>query len=179
MTDRHQLIDETPSIRRSDRTVEIGAAEGAAGNMSVCLRQPVDVSVLFPQIKTIELPHHAPDLAGMMLIVTGSGTRLRDVVEDPYTNLACVLVEPGGRTGKLYTSLRAKFTRVTSEFNSHLAVHHDRMRSQRGLHTVLHAQPLHLTLLSHNVEYQNEKNLNRRLLRWQPETILNMPEGSA
>ncbi|HLO15337.1 MAG TPA: class II aldolase/adducin family protein, partial [Anaerolineales bacterium] len=44
-------------------------------------------------------------------------------------------------------------------------------------HTVLHGQPLHLTYLSHLPDYQNQQYLNRRLLRWQPETILNFPEG--
>jgi rhamnulose-1-phosphate aldolase len=114
----------------------------------------------------------------MMLMVTGSGRRLREVAENPLANVACVLVESGGRKARLFTSAQAQFTRVTSEFNSHLAVHHDRMRSgEVNLHAVLHAQPLHLTLLSHQDEYQDEMFLNRRLLRWQPETILNMPEG--
>jgi rhamnulose-1-phosphate aldolase len=31
--------------------------------------------------------------------------------------------------------------------------------------------------LSHLQDYQNEGYLNRRLLRWQPETILNFPQG--
>lgn len=160
------------------RLAEIGAAEGAAGNMSVCLRHPVDASAFLPQIRVIDLPFPVPELAGMMVVVTGSGRRLRDVAEAPFANLACVVVEPGGRTGKLATSSQALFSRVTSEFNSHLAVHHDRMRSSAvNLHTVIHAQPLHLTLLSHQDGYQDEMFLNRRLLRWQPETILNMPEG--
>ena len=77
-------------------------------------------------------------------------------------------------------SADCQFQRVTSEFNSHLAVHHDRMRSKDvKLHTVLHAQPLHLTYLSHLPEYQDEGYLNRHLLRWQPETIFNFPEGIA
>ena len=160
------------------RLAEIGAAEGAAGNMSVCVRHPFDAGILFPQVKTIDLPHPVPELAGMLLVVTGSGRRLRDVAEAPLANVACVLVETGGKSGKLFTSPQALFARVTSEFNSHLAVHHDRMRSSEvHLHTVVHAQPLHLTLLSHQDEYQDEMFLNRRLLRWQPETILNMPEG--
>jgi rhamnulose-1-phosphate aldolase len=160
------------------RLAGIGAAEGAAGNMSVCVRRPPDIDILFPEVKDIELPYHVPDLAGMMLVVTGSGHRLGDVAGSPHANLACVVVEPGGRAGKLFTSQQAGFIRVTSEFNSHLAVHHDRMRSgDLRLHTVIHAQPLHLTLLSHQAQYQDEKFLNRRLLRWQPETILNLPEG--
>jgi rhamnulose-1-phosphate aldolase len=160
------------------RLAEIGAAEGAAGNISVCLRKPLEVSALFPQVQEVELPHHVPELAGMMLIVSGSGRRLREIAESPLGNLACVIVEEGGRRGRQFTSPQRQFQRVTSEFNSHLGVHADRMRSTGiNLHTVIHAQPVHLTHLSHLAEYQNEKTLSRRLLRWQPEAILNMPEG--
>lgn len=160
------------------RLAEIGAAEGGAGNMSVCVRKPLDVSVLFPHMQAIELPYPAPELEGMMLIVTGSGRRLREIAEAPLANLACILVEAGGKTAKQFTSSQAQFKRVSSEFNSHLAVHADRMRASNiEVHTVLHGQPIHLTLLSHQAEYQDEKFLNQRLLRWQPETIFNMPEG--
>lgn len=160
------------------RLSEIGAAEGAAGNLSICFREEVDVRTCFPSMQLIELPVPAPDLAGATLIVTGSGRRLRDILEAPQSNLACILVEPGGQTGRLYTAPDCPFKRVTSEFNSHLAVHHDQMRSRElRLHAVLHAQPLHLTFLSHLEAYQDEPYLNRHLLRWQPETILNFPEG--
>jgi len=36
---------------------------------------------------------------------------------------------------------------------------------------------MHLTYLSHIPRYQNEQYLNTHLLRWQPETIVNLPEG--
>ena len=160
------------------RLSEIGAAEGAAGNLSICFREHTDITKRFPEVHIIELPLPAPNLAGATLIVTGSGRRLRDIAEAPTANLACIVVEPDGCTGKMYIAPDCGFKRVTSEFNSHLAVHHDQMRTRNPrVHTVLHAQPLHLTFLSHLVEYQQEEYLNRRLLRWQPETILNFPTG--
>lgn len=160
------------------RLSDIGAAEGAAGNLSICFREPLDVTVLFPSMQIVELPVPAPDLAGATLIVTGSGRRLRDIIDAPTANLACIIVEVGGRMGKLFTSPDCSFKRVTSEFNSHLAVHHDRMRSKNiKLHTVLHGQPAYLTFLSHLKDYQDKQYLNRHLLRWQPETILTFPEG--
>src|SRR6266508_6283713 len=86
------------------RLSEIGAAEGAAGNLSICFREPLDVTVLFPSMQIVELPVPAPDLAGATLIVTGSGRRLRDIIDAPTANLACIRVEAGGRTGKMFTS---------------------------------------------------------------------------
>ncbi len=88
------------------------------------------------------------------------------------------MVNEGGQTGKLYTSYHRRFERVTSEFNSHLAVHYDQiLTSGTNFHAVIHAQPLHLTYLSHIPRYQDERYLNTHLLRWQPETIVNLPEG--
>src|SRR5512139_567780 len=99
------------------RLSDIGAAEGAAGNLSICLREPVDVARRFPYVQPVDLPVPAPDLAGATLIVTGSGRRLRQVSEAPTANLACLVVEAGGRTGKMFTSPDSEFKRVTSEFN--------------------------------------------------------------
>jgi rhamnulose-1-phosphate aldolase len=88
------------------------------------------------------------------------------------------VVEEGGRTGRLYTSYHRLFRQLTSEFNSHLAVHYDQVTSSgTNFHAVIHAQPPHLTYLSHIQRYQDETYLNHHLLRWQPETILQLPEG--
>ena len=160
------------------RLSDIGAAEGAAGNLSVCFRENVELSSTFPQVQTIHLPVPAPDLAGATVIVSGSGRRLRDILDSPTANLACIVIESAGQTGKMFTAPDCQFKRVTSEFNSHLAVHHDQMRSRDlKLHAIVHAQPLHLTYLSHLPAYQEEGYLNRHLLRWQPETISIFPEG--
>ena len=157
---------------------EIEASEGAAGNISVCLRWPIEPRTRFPVMDEIELPQPVPELAGATFLVTGSGRRLREVIEIPTANIACIVVNEGGTTGKLYTSYHRRFERVTSEFNSHLAVHYDQIRSSNtNFHAVIHAQPMHLTYLSHIPRYQDERYLNQHLLRWQPETIINLPEG--
>lgn len=160
------------------RLSEVGATEGAAGNISMCVRDTLEVREYFAQMQRIDLPLPAPDLVGATIIATGSGRRLRDIANAPTANLAAILIEDGGKTGRMFTSVDCPFTRVTSEFNSHLAVHHDQMRSRPiKSHAVVHAQPKHLTFLSHISKYQDEKFLNSHLLRWQPETILNFPEG--
>jgi rhamnulose-1-phosphate aldolase len=172
----NSLLDQ---LGQAGRTLsEIGAAEGAAGNLSICFRESLEFTALFPKVQNVELPVPVPDLAGATLIVTGSGRRLRDILDAPTDNLACIIVERGGRTGQMFTSYDCPFQRVTSEFNSHLAVHHDQMRSRDiKFHTVLHGQPVYLTFLSHLTRYQEERYLNRHLLRWQPEMIFNFPQG--
>jgi len=157
---------------------DIEASEGAAGNISVCLRWPVEPRTRFPQVKEMELPQQVPELAGATFLVSGSGRRLREIIDDPAANIACIVVNEGGRTGKLYTSHHRRFERVTSEFNSHLAVHYDQILSSgTNFHAVIHGQPIHLTYLSHIPRYNDVQYLNTHLLRWQPETIINLPEG--
>jgi rhamnulose-1-phosphate aldolase len=43
---------------------EIEASEGAAGNISVCLRWPLEPRTRFPVVGEIELPQAVPELAG-------------------------------------------------------------------------------------------------------------------
>ena len=156
----------------------IEASEGAAGNISICLRWPVEPRNFFPTVNEIELPQSYPELAGATILASGSGRRLREFIDEPTASIACIVVDEGGNAGKLYTSPHKRFERVTSEFNSHLAVHYDQIcETDTNFHAVVHAQPLHLTYLSHIPRYQDEKYLNTHLLRWQPETIVNLPEG--
>lgn len=160
------------------RLSEIEASEGAAGNISVYIGWPVDPRRKFPLAETIQLPVSVPELAKSAFLVTGSGRRLREIIKDPSANLGFVVIDEGGQTGCLYTSPRRLFTRLTSEFNSHLAVHRDQVStSKTNFHAVMHAQPPHLTYLSHVPRYQDEVYLNRHILRWQPELIVQLPEG--
>ena len=160
------------------RLSEIQALEGAAGNISIYIGWQVDPRRKFPLVETITLPQAIPHLAGGAFLVSGSGRRLREIISDPGANLGFVVVDEGGQTGRLYSSTRRLFARLTSEFNSHLAVHEDQVRQTgTNFHAIIHAQPPHLTYLSHIPRYQNEVYLNHHLLRWQPELIVNLPEG--
>ncbi len=160
------------------RLSEIEASEGAAGNISVYVGWPLDPRRRFPLAESIDLPQPVPELAGKLFLVTGSGRRLREVIHDPAANLGCLVVDPGGLTGQLYTSPRRLFTRLTSEFNTHLAAHYDQvLKTGTNFHVIVHAQPPYLTYLSHIPRYQETQTLNRHILRWQPELIVHLPEG--
>lgn len=160
------------------RLSEIEASEGAAGNISVCLGWPVEPRRRFPIVETLALPLAVPELVGKTLLVSGSGRRLRDVIQEPTANLGALVINESGLTAQLMTSPARLFARLTSELNSHLAVHNDQVKSTgTNFHAVVHAQPRHLTYLSHIPRYQNPSYLNQHLLRWEPETIVNLPEG--
>ena len=160
------------------RLSQIDSCEGAAGNISAYFGWPIDARRIFPNSEAIELPVAAPALSRGSLLVTGSGRRLREILQDPAANLGFVTVDEGGRSGRLYTSPRRLFERLTSEFNSHLAVHQDQVAATgTNFHAVVHAQPVFLTYLSHIPRYQSAEYMSRQLLRWEPETVVNLPEG--
>lgn len=160
------------------RLSEINASEGAAGNLSVYMGWEVDPRRKFPLVETIQLPVKVPHLAGGSMLMSGSGRRLREILTDPIANLGFVAINPGGETATLFTSPRRLFAKLSSEFNSHLAIHEDQVASTgTNFHAVAHAQPQYLTYLSHLPAYRDENYLNHHLLRWEPELIVNLPEG--
>jgi len=160
------------------RLSEIEACEGAAGNISVYIGWNIEPRRRFPLVETIQLPQAVPELANRTFLVTGSGCRLREIIRDPLANLACLVIDEDGLTGHLYTSPRRLFTNLTSEFNSHLAIHYDQvMTTGANFQVVIHAQPLYLTHLSHISRYQDTLYLNQHILRWQPELIVHLSDG--
>jgi rhamnulose-1-phosphate aldolase len=163
------------------RICEIDAAEAGAGNISVYVGWDWDDAVLtarFPVTEEIALPLPAPALAGRIVLSTGSGRRLRQIAADPEAAVGAVRVHEGGTTATLFTSERRAFERLTSEFNSHLAVHQDQV-ARRGIdfQAVVHAQPPHLTYLSHIPAYRDTRAMNAAILRWEPESIVSLSQG--
>lgn len=156
----------------------IDASEAGAGNISVFLGWDAEVRRRFPLSREIELPVPAPALSGGTLLVTGSGRRLRQIQADPEASVGALKIAADGIHATLWTSPRRLFEKLTSELNSHLGVHEDHV-GRRGLdfHAVVHAQPPHLTYLSHIPAYRDDETMNRRLLRWEPESIVALSQG--
>lgn len=160
------------------RLSEISASEGAAGNISCYFGWDIPVVDIFPEAEPFPLAAPVPELAGGTIIGTGSGRRLREVFQAPEANLAAVTISADGSSAIMYTSPKRLFARLTSEFNSHLAVHRDRVaREHTAFHALVHAQPVHLTYLSHIARYQEDAYLNQHILRWEPEGICQIPAG--
>lgn len=159
------------------RLAALGAVEGAAGNMSLFL--PAETPGL-ERFLTGRMPPvdealaHGPALPIGTLLITGAGRRLPDISHDPDQALCAVVFDQAG-TPRLHRAPGG--IRPTSEIDSHLGVHATALAGRARVHAVVHAQPPKLTWLSHIPAYQDEARLNRQLLRWQPETLVTLPEG--
>jgi rhamnulose-1-phosphate aldolase len=175
-----QTLDEilTSMGRAGRRLNEIDACEAGAGNISACVSWDLDLESRFPQSEELDLPWTVPGLAGRTVLVTGNGCRLRDILDYPEATVSAVRVHEGGVSGTWFTSPRKEFVRPTSEFNSHLAVHEDQV-TQRGVdfQALIHAQPPYLVVLSSIPSLRTDREMNRRILRWEPETIVQIPQG--
>lgn len=164
--------------RAGSALVQLGACEGAAGNLSVYLKESPALPADLTESEDYRFPVEVPELQGACFIVTGSGTRMRDIASRPWSCLGVLSVGRDGKSGRLHFSRARAFSRITSEFNSHLAVHRGTVtKSHASFHAIVHAQPKKLTYLSHLDRYQDSAVMTQRLLRWQPEGILNFPEG--
>ena len=138
------------------RISEINASEGAAGNLSIFFNWAVDPRRKFPIAEAIRLPCDVPHLAGGSILMSGSGRRLREIIDNPLDNLGFVQINEDGETARLYTTSSKLFARLSSEFNSHLAIHNDQVATTgTNFHAVVHAQPRYLTYLSHIADYRD------------------------
>jgi len=156
---------------------EIGVVEGSAGNISVFVRELDGVDWRFRSWGLLPLPVPVPDLADGWVIVSGTGKRLRDIARSPETTLCLLHIHQDGKHAHLHAAVDM---RPTIELNSHLAIHNDHVRRrQLNHHAILHTQPRYLTYLSHHPDYDTTEKLSKRLLRWEPETIAQFPEGIA
>jgi rhamnulose-1-phosphate aldolase len=140
------------------RVAGMDASEASAGNISLCIDGELHVQTRFPIAEDLDLPLHVPALAGRTILVTGSGRRLRDIQRDPEGNVGAVVINTDGAS----------------------AVHEDQVeRREVTFHAVAHAQPPLLTYLSHIARYRDQAFLNARLIRWEPESIVALPDGVA
>jgi rhamnulose-1-phosphate aldolase len=155
------------------RMTVIDALEASAGNISVFVRQLDPPADPFHDQGIYALPVCVPQLASSWVIISGTGCRLRDISRHPAAAVCIIHIHAGGENATLFA---AQGILPTSELNSHLAIHNDHAVGA-SLHAVLHTHPPYLTYLSHLSDYKETLAFNRRIMRWEPETLIAFPDG--
>jgi len=157
------VLDELSRVAKA--LVRNGWAEANAGNISV--RVPDLPPEEFDVGPLIEIDTRYPLLAGRAVLVTRSGSRMRDIAEDPRNNMLLVKVEYGAY------SILAGEGKPTFEMPIHLGVHDMLLTSRPENKAVIHAHPTDLLAFCH----LGINDIAGTLYKIHPESYFSIPDG--
>jgi rhamnulose-1-phosphate aldolase len=166
------LLEETREFRTVAEVLYAkGWAEASAGNMSLRLSViPEAIGKLAPDPKRIHVAAlDMTDLVGDYFLVTASGSRMREIANEPEKGLCLVKILDHRRLWLLDGG-----EKLSSEWPTHVGLHALFKENRNGERAVVHCHPLSLIALSHI--FADEKEMNERIFRLQNETRLFVPE---
>jgi rhamnulose-1-phosphate aldolase len=158
---------------------ERGWAVKNGGNISVDLTGEVSIRITdLQQFPLIHLDRSYPDLSQRDLLVTGAGTRMRDIESDIFNNVCLIRIsEDGSGYRKIVDQVFASGLSPTSELRTHLSIHQMLIRKGSVQKAVLHTHPEELVAMTLIPGFHDESHLNRMLLSIQPEAVISNPQG--
>ncbi len=180
--------DHTSGLGRIIRDISLVAgycwdrrwAERNAGNCSVNVTgmargaRTSSVSVAFKHGRRY------PALGGQTILITRTGSRMRDIALDPGAGLCLLNISPdGGAYSAAPVIGTEEDLNPTTELAAHLAVHEYLVQSRSVNRVVLHTHPDETIALTHLIGCRRGKTLNRILLSMIPETVIAVPAGVA
>jgi len=153
-----------------------GWAEGNAGNLSYRL-SPEDLSGSeLREDPWHDIGTHLPDVAGMRLLLTATGSFFRELEQAPERDLGVIEVDESGRRYRTLWGYRDGGG-LTSELLPHLRAHGARLRTgQDEEKAVLHTHPTNLIALTYAVPLTT-RSLTRLLWEMHTECIVIFPRG--
>ncbi len=154
-------------------------AERNAGNISLNITGLQAISAADKEGKAFYECKMPAEASGMLIFITGTGERLRDLRFTPE-RAACIIAINDDATGYhiVWGGEGNPNIRPTSEFVSHLAIHLFNVKQGNGHRCVLHTHPLELIAISHHKEIgKNEEMLNNALWSMLPEIRVFVPKG--
>ncbi|HRY99655.1 MAG TPA: rhamnulose-1-phosphate aldolase [Bacteroidales bacterium] len=152
-----------------------GWAERNAGNISML------------QDRSLSLPRHweeqefhlsapSPLLRGSSMMISASGSRMRDLARNPEGHCVVLSFLEDGKA-LFYRSPAATPCSPSSELPTHLLVHQELRRQRPEQRALVHAHVVPLIQISHHPGADNQEGLNDILLRLHPETLYFLPQG--
>ena len=154
-----------------------GWAVKNGGNISLNITGEVDIRTSdLNQFPYKQLENACPDLSQMVLLMTGAGTRMRDVESNLFKNVCIIRFSDDG-TGYYIIDDEIFNSHLipTSELLTHLAIH-QLLKKQGGVQkAVLHTHPDELIALTLIPGYCDELRLNKMLFSVQPESAIANP----
>ena len=159
----------------TDACYALGWNERNGGNLSVCLDDPALANL--PKLREITMDFCAPELAGQVYLVTGTGRYFRNVSRSPEQNAGLVRIASDGTTLEVLWGF-AEGGRPTSELPTHLMSHRARRAVDSDSRVVLHAHPGYLLCMTRTHDL-DERAFTRALWRTITECMVVFPDGVA
>ena len=155
----------------------LGWDERNGGNISYLLKEEEVADYLYLEhvIRTIPIGFEAPELAGRIFIVTGTGKYFKNIQTDPETNLGIIRIGKDGSTAELLWGWEDG-GRFTSELPAHLMSHIARLSVNPENRIIMHCHPDY-TLAMTQVHDIDEKSFTRTLWGQMTESIVVFPDG--
>jgi rhamnulose-1-phosphate aldolase len=156
---------------------ERGWAERNAGNMSCIISGDKAARYFNPDhIKnSFPLDHNMKELAGMVFLITATGSYFRKLKNAPADSLGAVRVSTDGNSLELLWGFE-KGASPTSEMRMHLMGHKVRIKKEPGHKVILHTHATNTIIMSADGRL-DEITLTRALWRMHSECIVVFPEG--
>jgi rhamnulose-1-phosphate aldolase len=155
--------------------------ERNAGNISVNLTGLIDIKNSDTQGKTYVKTNLPAESSQMVIFISGTGERLRELVDIP-AEVSCIIYIDKNAEGYfiVWGGANKPNLRPTSEFVSHLGIHLANAKAGNNFRCVLHTHPIELIAISHHPELgTNETALNKALWSMLPEIRVFVPKGIA
>jgi rhamnulose-1-phosphate aldolase len=159
---------------------ERGWAERNAGNFSINVTglfsaKELDCLSFYP---FFPLAKRYPDLDRSLFLISGTGTRMRDMANSPVENVCFVYVSDSGTTYRIIEDdPEGTSAKPTSELPTHLAIQQQLLQKKTMETVVLHAHVTELIALTQLTPFTSETAINSLLWGMHPETILFLPDG--
>jgi len=163
-------------IRTAANMYGHGWDERNGGNISLLLDEAQIAEYLDGTVlRTMPIGFSAPELAGCVFLLTGTGKYFKNVPYDPAANLGIIRIGQNGDTAELLWGFSDGGT-FTSELPAHLMSHVQRRAVDPAHRVVMHCHPNHLLAMTF-VHTLDERAFTRTLWRMCSECIMVFPDG--
>lgn len=152
-------------------------AERNAGNISYNISDFISFNELKEfEYKEYHLNKNYPYLKNAILLITATGSKMRDLKTNPKDNLVIVAFKE--QTDLCYTfNFNNSNNSPTSELPSHLLIHNFLVQNNSNSKAILHTHPTEIIAFSNSPEIENKKDINEIIFKMHPEVSILVPKG--
>jgi len=119
-----------------------------------------------------------PDLVRKLILVSGAGTRMRDIAREPMDHVCFVYISDSGSAFHIIERHHETASlKPTSELATHLSIQQQLIQKHATEQVVLHAHVTELIALTQLPMFHTREAVNGLLWQMHPETMLYLPEG--